>query len=339
MEEKYSVEKLEPFVFQIAIADLANTNNPQNFNEEIIEFSDVKISFEMFKNCFFDNNYQHFELNDQFRNLKELGINEKLINHSSFFKNYIGGTKVNIIDILILKYMKNKKTRLDDISRISLIKDFNTYDSLLDFKIYNNQLALDDILTLFNLYNNKAVKKFFRFKIKATYYSTVIDETISMYFNYLVDIPKCFKDNIIKEKITNIEYYQTDESDEVDEFEKVELDEVHEVQVDEVDQVEEPKKNVKLKTKSLKQPVKKLVETPVKEVENLVYSNYIKKQNSENINIDIKDLMLYNSMENISDDDDDEDYDDDEEDDKTTDSNLTTTSFEVNDEDESFFLK
>jgi hypothetical protein len=311
MEKKYSVGEIEPLVFQIAIADLANTNNPQNFSEEIIEFSDIKISFDLFKNCFFDNNYQHFELNSQFKNLEELRINKKLIKQSNFFKNYLGGTKVNIIDILILKYMQNKKTRLDDISRISLIKDFNTYDSLLDFKIYNNQLGLDDILTLFNLYNNKAVKNFFRFKIKTTYYSSVLDETISMYFNYLVEIPKYIKDNIIKQEVTNIEYYQTEESDEVE---------------------EEPEKNVnfKLKTQPLKQPVKKLVKKPVKEVENLVYSNYVRRQNNENINIDINDLMLYNSTENV-DDDDDEEVDD------NSECNLTDTSFENDSDRDPFF--
>jgi hypothetical protein len=266
MTKKYSVGEFERKVFQITIADLANVINP-NSGDEIIEFKDTKITYNMFKNCFFDNGYQHFDLNEQFRNIKELGINNKVIKESSSFKNYIGGTKVNIIDILILKYMQNKKVRLSDISRISLLKDFNTYDSLLDFKIYNNQLGFDDILTLFNLYNNKSIKKYFRFKIKATYYSTILDETISMYFNYLVKIPKSINENNIKEKMPHNESVCDEEESVCDEEESIKTDE------------------------TLKKSV---------EVENIVYSNY--KKNNENTTIDIKDLTLYDAEENVSDD-------------------------------------
>jgi len=206
MAKKYATEDLEGKIFQITIADLANTNNPPIANETI-EFKDTKITFELFKTIFFDNNYNYFELSNQFRDYDQVSINNKVITKSTFFKNYIGGTKVNIIDILILKYMQNKKTRLDDISRISLLKDFNTYDSLIDFKIYNNQLSLDDVKTLFRLYDNKHSKKYFRFKIKATYYSSALDETISMYFNYLVKIPKdCFKN--IKKPVVDDESYE-----------------------------------------------------------------------------------------------------------------------------------
>ena len=138
------------------------------------------------------------------------------------YKNYIGGTKVNIIDILILKYMKNKKTRLDDVSKISLVEDFSLYDSLLDFKVYNNHLSLDNIFTLFNMYKNKSHKKYFRFKVKATYYSSVIDETISMYFNYIVKIPTYYKKDI-KEIAVDHEFI-FDESDEPHESEESELE-------------------------------------------------------------------------------------------------------------------
>ena len=127
-----------------------------------------------------------------------------------------------------------------------------------------------------------------------------------MYFNYLVDIPKHIKNNSIKEEI---------------------IEEPEE-------EVEEPKKNINFK---LKQPVKKSVEKPIKEVENLVYSNYVKKQNNENINIDIQDLMLYNSIENIDDDEDDDDNDDEDVDDNSE-CNLTDTTFGNDESDpEQFF--
>jgi hypothetical protein len=39
---------------------------------------------------------------------------------------------------------------------------------------------------------NKNKKKFFRFKIFTTYYSESLDESLTMCFNYLVEIPKKF---------------------------------------------------------------------------------------------------------------------------------------------------
>lgn len=249
MEKRKSVGdySLERKVFQVTIADLANVSNPQLVND-IIEFEDIAIPFDVFKTCFYDNNYNYFELNNQFRNIEALTLNNKIIKALSFYKNYIGGTKVNLIDILILKYMKNKKTRLDDISRISLLKDFNTYDSLVDFKIYNNHLSLDDIFTLYNLHENKKNKRYFRFKIKTTYYSSILDETISMFFNYIVKIPT---------KIENPDNNEDNIS--------VVSEEDNEVFDDENDE----------ENKEFQQP---LLSTNTRE--NIVYSNYIKKLNT-----------------------------------------------------------
>jgi hypothetical protein len=268
MVKKYSIGDFERKVFQITIADLANVSNPPVINETI-EFKDTKIPFDLFKNCFFDNNYNYFELNNQFRNIEAITINNKIIKESIFFKNYVGGTKVNITDILILKYMQNKKARLDDISRISLIKDFNTYNSIVDFKVYNNYLSLDDVFTLFNMYKNKNSKKYFRFKIKVTYYSSVLDETISMYFNYIVKIPKNIdKYNNVKKSVCDNEFVCVENDDGDDDVSVTE-------------------------------------DNSDKDVENIVYSNYNKNKDEKN-NGDIKELVLYDeSIDNISEIDDD----------------------------------
>ena len=255
MDKKISKGDLERLIYQTTIADLTNINKSIN-NNAVVDFKDVKISFELFKHFFYDNNYKHFDLNNQTKDLNEMLINSKIIKKNSFYKNYEGGTKINIVDILILKYIENKKTKLDDVTKISLIKDFNRYNSLLDFKIYNNHLGLDDILTLFNQYENKNNKKYFRFKIKVTYYSVDLDESISMYFNYLVKIPEnisMYFNYLVKvpENIYNDETNDNENS-------------VFE------DSVED----------DLLEPIKS-----TKETENIVYSNYIKKVKDENINL------------------------------------------------------
>lgn len=288
---KESLENFERRVFQITIGDLANISDPKVV-DEIIEFKDIKITFNLFKQIFFDNNYNHFEMNNQYRLFEAIQINNKVIESSSFYKNYIG-TKVNIMDILILNYMKNKKTRLDDISKISLIKDFSMYDSLVDFKVYNNHLSLDNVFTLFNMYKNKNSKKYFRFKVKATYYSSIIDETISMYFNYIVKIPKYYKKDMKEQVVDNEFMFEESEESEVNA-----VSDVNSVSVSEV-----------------------------KKVENIVYSNYNNKKRDENINIEVKELVLYDSAEVVSDD----------EDDDASESNMTESSFGNNESDDPFF--
>lgn len=237
MAKKISSEDLERRIYQITIADLANSDNVFTHNEPI-EFKDIKMSFDLFKYCFYDNNYKHFDLNSQIKDMDEISINNKIIKQPSVYKNYESGTKVNIIDIMTLKYIENKKTKLDDIKKLSLVKDFNKYNTLIDFKMYNTHLGVDDILTLFNHYHNKNSKKYFRFKIKTTYYSVDLDESISMYFNYLVKIPK------------NMNSYKT-----TDDHESI-LDDDSIIHDDSIDELNN-------------------------EVENIVYSNYIKKVNDE----------------------------------------------------------
>jgi len=305
-----TVESFEKRIFQITLADLSNVSNHEVVRN-IIEFKDIKVPFDIFKHCFFDNNYNHFEMNEQFRNFEALGINNKVVKKNSCFKNYTDGTKVNIIHILISNYMQNKKSRLDDIARISLIKDFGKFDSLLDFKVYSNHLSLDDVFTLFNHYKYKSTKKYFRFKIKATYYSSILDETISMYFNYIVKIPK----NIIKEQTFDVDFY-----DEVNDEEFNDEESIVEEPIVEEPIVEEPIVEESIVEESITSNINPFFE-PLLEInkadtlENIVYSNYTEKCKKEN--------------ENINDDDDEDD---------TSESNMSECSSGINDSDNSAFF-
>jgi hypothetical protein len=363
-----TIENFEISVFQITVADLANNNNYQVVNN-IIEFKDVKLSFDIFKNCFFDNNYNHFEINNQFRNIEALGINSQVIKENCLFKNYSNSNKVNIINILISNYIQNKKNRMDDITKISLINDFCKYDSLVDFKIYNNNLNLDDVFTLLNNYKHKNIKKYFRFKIKATYYSSILDETIAMYFNYIVKIPKNnSKQQTIDDKYVYEEYiddetqpeesiikeYQPEESI-IKEYQpeesiikeyQPEESIIKEYQPEEsIIKEYQPEESIIKEYQPGESILKNIINNnlffddiydsnlinnlffdPLLEInkhdtiENIVYSNYNKK--NENITIN-----------NDEDDDNDEDYDD------TSESNLSDSSFDVNSSDNLFFLK
>jgi len=71
MEKKISKGDLERLIYQTTIADLTNSNKPL-INNEVVEFKDVKMSFELFKHCFYDNNYKHFDLNNQSRHIDEI---------------------------------------------------------------------------------------------------------------------------------------------------------------------------------------------------------------------------------------------------------------------------
>jgi len=317
MNKESSIGDLERSIYQITIADLANYDKTLNNkdDDEIIEFEDVKISYKLFKHCFYDNNYEHFDLNIQSKYINEISINNKIIKQTSLYKNYVGGAKINIIDILILKYIENKKIKLNDVTKISLIKDFNKYNSLLDFKTYKNNLRFDDVLNLFNHYENKNSKKYFRFKIKVTYYSDTLDETISMYFNYLVKIPKPANQNDTSNSSSS-------HNEEIDDENSIISDDSI------IDTEKFDKYLVEYNESSFDEPI--LNNNIIKEVENIVYSNYIKKINDKNIIVNVIDTTNNSNEleENVSDDDnDDNDNNDD----------TTISSFEISEEDNPFF--
>jgi len=181
----------ESIILPIPIAYLANNEKLTNI-DDIIEFNDVELSYDLFLNCFYDNNYKFFELNDQYNKLEELMIDNKKIKKLES-KNFSNGIKVYLIDIINSKFISNKKMKVNNISKISLIKDISRYNSLLDFKIYNNQLSLEDIYTFYRQHVNRNNKKYFRIKIITDYYSTDLDENVTMSFNFLVEIPKKYR--------------------------------------------------------------------------------------------------------------------------------------------------
>ena len=179
---------LESQIFEITIAHLANNGNHTKDNDSI-ELNDVKITFDLFKRCFFENSYDTFQVNCQYSTLEQLLLENKTIKKSNF-RSFKNGAKFNLLDIMNYKHIKDKKTKACDVSNLSLLKDLSLYTSLVDFKIYNNSLSLDNIYAIFNQHVNKKSKKYFRFKIKTSYYSVDLDETLSIYFNFLVKIPK-----------------------------------------------------------------------------------------------------------------------------------------------------
>ena len=295
MNKNFSVESLENQVYQITIANLANSEDIKT-DIDAIEFNDVEMPLELFKNCFFNNNYRFFELNNQYSHLDELKIHNKTIK-SSNFKNYKNGTKLDLIDVISYKFIKNKKTKISDVAKMYLIKDLSLYNSLLDFKIYNTHLSFDNIVSIYNMYINRKTKKYFRFKIKAAYYSADLDETLSLYFNYLVKIPK--KSNKIKDLVEDL--------------------------------VEDTDENFDEQTTS--EPVLNI--NKVGTLENIVYSNYTKKvekekktntTSSESTTINVDDNEDENENENEN-----------ENDDTISESNMSDSSFEINESDDPFF--
>jgi hypothetical protein len=182
-------ESLENSIFQIPIAHLSNNEKIIN-DTNLFELNDTEISLDLFKNCFYNNNYEYFELNTQYNDFDEFMIQNKTIKsqNMNIFNNQ--RPKIILMDIINNNFICNKKKKINDIIKVSFIKDINKYNSLFDFKIYNNHLNFNDIITIYNQDNNKINKKYFRFKIIATYYSVDLDESVSICFNYLVEIPK-----------------------------------------------------------------------------------------------------------------------------------------------------
>jgi hypothetical protein len=192
-------EVLESNICQLTIAYLSNIEKANyDKDKEIIEFNDEKITFEMLNEYFFDNNFRSFEVNEKYADSDDLMILNKTI------KNYepsvmkilrvdnfkLNSNRMNFIDILSNKFISNKKVKIDPISKISFIKDVNKYNSLYDFKIYNQFLSLNDIISYLYQNCNKDEKTHIRIKIIANYYSVELNEEINMSFNFLVEIPR-----------------------------------------------------------------------------------------------------------------------------------------------------
>ena len=223
-EKNTDLESLESKIFGITIAHLSNSNKEINDND-FIELNDVKISMDLFKNCFFNNNSRFFELNHQFRDSEAFKLNIKTIKYTNF-KHDKNNTKLDLYDIMTYKYIRNKKTKLNDGYRLILMKELSDHTSLTDFTVYHSNLSYENILNVYNNYRHRKNKKYFRFKIKVNYYSVNLDENLVLYFNYLVKIPKKGEEpddnqsNIsISSSVISDEDTINDEDEDVDEHE------------------------------------------------------------------------------------------------------------------------
>jgi hypothetical protein len=138
------LEILEGRIFQLTVAYLSNNEKTTYNHKETVELNDVEITFEMMKEFFYDNNFGFFEISDQFANSDELMILNKTIKNyeHSLIKilrvdnfKIKNENRINLIDILNNKFISNKKVKINNVSKISFIKDVNNYNSLYDFKI------------------------------------------------------------------------------------------------------------------------------------------------------------------------------------------------------------
>jgi hypothetical protein len=299
-EKSSSIESLESRVFEITIAHLANTNK-EVIDNDFIELNDVKISMDLFKNCFFNNNSRFFELNHQFREIDALKLNNKTVKYANF-KSDKNGAKLDLYDVMLYKYLKNKKTKMNDGSRLILMKELSNHTSLIDFAFYKNHLSYENILSALNHSHHRKNKKYFRYKLKVNYYSDNLDENLVLYFNYLVKIPKKHEESNDNEEDISIisEEEQFDDDSTVDGYNE--------------------------KNKAFQQP-----EININPHENIIYSNYVKKLHTKitHPKLITNEIDNSNGLENnLSDDDDD---------DASSESNLTTSSLNDNETNDTFF--
>jgi len=302
-EKNTNLESLESKIFGITIAHLSNSNKELNDND-FIELNDVKISMDLFKNCFFNNNSRFFELNHQFRDSEAFKLNIKTIKYTNF-KHDKNNTKLDLYDIMTYKYIKNKKTKLNDGSRLFLMRELSDHTSLTDFTIYHSNLSYENILNVFNNYRHRKNKKYFRFKIKVNYYSVNLDENLVVYFNYLVKIPK--KGEESNDDQSNVSIISDEET--INDEDEDTVNDDHDVTVNkhhyDEDEPEDEDKNVDIFR------------------ENIVYSNYVKKIHNKIIE---EPILITNELYNSSDDEDD-----------VSESNLTESSLEETETNDSFF--
>jgi hypothetical protein len=271
-ENSSSTESLESKVFEITIAHLGNSDKEVS-DQDFIELNDVKLSLDLFKNCFYHNNSRFFELNHQFRNSDILNLHNKTIKYSNL-KCCKNNGKLDLQDIMIYKYLKNKKTKMTDGSKLILLKELLHYTSLADFQIYHNNLSYENILSVFKNHNHKKNKKYFRFKIKIDHHSNNLDENLVLYFNFLVKIPK-----------------KNEENDEEDDVSVISEEDIFDDDIL-LDKHIFKNKNIEDQT---------LSNSNVRE--NIIYSNYVKNLNARITQSNLTNIETENKIEdNFSDD-------------------------------------
>jgi len=263
-DKNYPERKVcERKVCEIIFAHLSNSDEKIDINNniDIYDLEDIRLSLNIFKSHFYDNIYNCLKINEQFRHSLNFSIRNQCLKHSTY-KNYHSNVRFNLVDILINKYIDNKKKKINDITKLHLIKETEKNKSILDFNVIESYLNFNDILDIYSQNNLNKFKKFFRLKIIIHYHSSILDENITIGCNYLVKIPKKYRLN----KNNNESDDDDDDDDSID------------------NETIQPLKNVAEKT----------------DENNIVYSNYKNKLDKQNYNIIYNNSEINNSEINNS---------------------------------------
>ena len=270
-----SVVCQESKICEIIFAHLSNSDGQKidiNKSIDIYELEDITLPLHIFKLQFYDNIYDCLKINEQFRHSTNFLIKNQLLKHSAY-KNYHNNIRFNLVDILINRYIDNKKKKINDITKLHLIKETEKNKSILDFVVLESYLNFNDILDIYSQNNQNKYKKFLRLKIIIHYHSSILDENITIGCNYLVKIPKKYRLN--------------KNNCESDDDESVSDESVSEQSVSD--------ESVSDKSYTLKNTVKKIDEN-----NNIVYSNYKNKLDKQNYNIIYNNSEINNSEINNS---------------------------------------
>ena len=265
----------ESKICEIIFAHLSNSDGQKidiNKSIDIYELEDITLPLHIFKLQFYDNIYDCLKINEQFRHSTNFSIKNQLLKHSAY-KNYHSNIRFNLVDILINRYIDNKKKKINDITKLHLIKETEKNKSILDFDVLESYLNFNDILDIYSQNNQNKYKKFLRLKIIIHYHSSILDENITIGCNYLVKIPKKYRLN--------------KNNCESDDDESVSDESVSEQSVSD--------ESVSDKSYTLKNTVKKIDEN-----NNIVYSNYKNKLDKQNYNIIYNNSEINNSEINNS---------------------------------------
>jgi hypothetical protein len=252
-------------VCEIIFAHLSNSDEKIDINNniDIYDLEDITLPLSVFKLHFYDNIYNCLKINEQFRHSLNFSIKNQFLKHSTY-KNYHSNVRFNLVDILINKYIDNKKKKINDITKLHLTKETEKNKSILDFNVIESYLNFNDIIDIYTQNNLNKFKKFFRLKIIIHYHSSILDENITIGCNYLVKIPKKYRLN-----------KNNTESDDEDEDESID---------NETNDNESIYKSIN-QIHPLKNVAEKIDEN------NIVYSNYKNKLDKQNYNI------IYNNSE------------------------------------------
>ena len=193
----------EKYICELVIGFLSNIDS-ENYENKFFELEDKICSFEQFCYLLYNNHPGYFSVNKQNLNNELLTIigNVKENHKKLFFRK---NAKLSIIDNFTKRYINKFHTAMPNQLNIKFLKDVNNFTSLADFDYVFRTLSLDDIINHFYQYYNYEIFKYFRFKVIVNYYSSDLQENISIACNYLVEIPSFLTENFdVIENIKNI---------------------------------------------------------------------------------------------------------------------------------------